>query len=137
MVSTGHIDVAKDGVATQSSTLQDKFEASNIIDNDPSTFSHTNDGDAWLRLGLNEETEVYYIEILNRYCGDVNDVNGCLCRMTNATLTLLDHNDVPVASKTLGNTCQESTLLYDFRCSHEVRCIFALASSVIRSTLTF
>ena len=120
VVSTDYVDVAQEGVASQSSTLKDKFNASNVNDNEVSTFSHTNDAGAWLQLDLNEETDVYYVEIMNRYCGDTNDESECLCRLSNAKLSLLDDTGLAIASKELGDTCGKLTLSYDFSCSPEV-----------------
>jgi hypothetical protein len=49
-ISAG-VNVAKDGYATQSSTWS-LFNANNAINNKSSTFSHTNDGSAWLMVDL-------------------------------------------------------------------------------------
>lgn len=58
-----------------------------------------------------KKAEAYYLKISNRHFRDISDVNGRLCRLTSAFLSLLDDEGMPVASKILGNT---------FRCSpHE------------------
>eukprot|EP00956_Cyclotella_meneghiniana_P035645 scaffold116778_cov90-Cyclotella_meneghiniana.AAC.1 len=108
------VNVALNGTANQSSTLQ-TWNASNAIDNDPSTFSHTGLGDknAWWELELNENHVLDHLTVVNRYCQDVNDAPACLCRLSNATILLLDENDVVVRTESLGDTCNQLELDLD------------------------
>ena len=104
------VNVAKDtSYATQSSTLK-QFFASNSVDGDVTTFSHTNDGNAWLDIDFGMNVALESINIVNRHCGSIDDAPGCLCRLTNATLSLLDYNDNTITSVTLGNTCGQHSV---------------------------
>ncbi|KAL3804555.1 hypothetical protein ACHAWO_005450 [Cyclotella atomus] len=103
------VNVAKDGYSTQSSTWG-LFNAENAINNNASTFSHTNDGSVWLMVDLGAFFDVESVMIENRFCRGANDPSGCLCHLTNATMSLLDGNDATVSSVTLGNTCRQRLL---------------------------
>lgn len=43
--------------------------------------------------------------IKNRYCQNPSDPNGCLCRLSSATISLADENGNIFAYQELGNTC--------------------------------
>jgi hypothetical protein len=123
VISSG-VNVAKDGHATQSSTFK-PFNASYAVDNKPSTFSHTNDTSAWLMVDFRAFFDVESVNISNRFCNGASDPPGCLCRLTNSTMSLLDENNSTVTSVTLGNTCWQHILetLFDpspFFCANEV-----------------
>jgi hypothetical protein len=96
------------GIATQSSTLRDlsKFMASNAIDNDNSTFSHTDSTDSrpWWQVEMNQGIKIESVVIQNRYCGDASDPAHCLCRLSYANLTLRDDRGSVTMSRSLGNT---------------------------------
>lgn len=102
-ISAG-VNVAKNAGATQSTTFE-QFYASNAVDNDSATFSHTNDDSPWLEVDLGKDFAIDSIKITNRWCGNEDDVQGCLCRLTNATVSLLDENDSTVSSVLLDDTC--------------------------------
>ncbi|KAL3794097.1 hypothetical protein ACHAWO_010948 [Cyclotella atomus] len=124
VISSG-VNVAKDGHATQSSTFK-PFNASNAVDNKPSTFSHTNDTSAWLMVDFRAFFDVESVNISNRFCNGASDPPGCLCRLTNSTMSLLDENNLTVTSVTLGNTCGQHILetLFDpspFFCANEAQ----------------
>ncbi|KAL7478275.1 hypothetical protein ACHAW6_006120 [Cyclotella cf. meneghiniana] len=99
--------------ATQSSTFQTKnggsFDASLAIDGDLTTFSHTKSSTGnheWIQIDLGSSQAVRGITVMNRWCGDVSDSTGCLCRLSQANLTLLDDSGVGVVwHETLGDTC--------------------------------
>jgi hypothetical protein len=121
-ISAG-VNVAEDGYATQSSTWG-LFNAKNAIDNNASTFSHTNDESAWLMVDLGAFFDVESVMIENQSCRGANDPSGCLCRLTNATMSLLDGNDATVSSVTLGNICRQVCLkvfLFLLLCSAPIR----------------
>jgi hypothetical protein len=103
-------NVALQGTAIQSS---DRFNgevlgASRAIDGNITTFSHTNDANASWEVDLGGLYPINNILIVNRYCGIIpSDPLGCLCRLSNGTLTLLDKTESIVAVKNIGNTCDQ------------------------------
>jgi hypothetical protein len=102
-------DVAFSKAASQSSTLwnNSKFAARNAVDGSTSSFSHTDSADAasYWEVDLGGAFEIATIDVLNRYCGNVNDASGCLCRLSNATVDLLDGGGVSHGVYRFGNTC--------------------------------
>ncbi|KAL3779778.1 hypothetical protein HJC23_005995 [Cyclotella cryptica] len=102
--------------ATQSSTLTSKngasHDASLAIDGDLTTFTHTQsstENPEWLQIDLGSSYTVTNITISNRWCGSVSDPTGCMCRMSQASLTLLDETGVGVVwEENLGDTCGKS-----------------------------
>ena len=118
VLATG-TNFALQGKVDQSSVFkgnQDKFGPENAIDNDVSTFSHTElIFGSWWEIDLQQLVSVQSIHILNRYCGsDTSDPHDCLCRMSNAEIYLYnDYNDT-VATRVLGDTCGEQIVLEEF-----------------------
>lgn len=116
-------NVAVGKTATQSSTFQN-FEASRAVDGSAKSFSHTKDGfsvpswegdtSPWWEVDLGGLFHIDTVQILNRFCADPSDPDGCLCRLTNATLSLRDQNDLVVESKSFGDTCGLLTLKESF-----------------------
>ncbi|KAL3781625.1 hypothetical protein HJC23_002002 [Cyclotella cryptica] len=127
VISSG-VNVALGKSAKQSSTLISNSTASiqdvivryanDAIDGDTTTFSHTNDADPWWIVDLEEMFLIESISILNRWCVDSSDPTGCLCRLSNATLLLLDEHGTIAALEDLGNTCGQSALNFDLS-SHQ------------------
>jgi hypothetical protein len=115
--STG-TNIAVGKTATQSSTFLTKsgeyFDAFYAIDGDTNTFSHTKDSNSWIEVDLGNSFPVNTITILNRWCGNSNDPKGCLCKLTGATLSLIDDSETEITSTTIGDTCGQSTLEYVF-----------------------
>ena len=110
-------EVAVGKSAVQSSTLKNnnlKFGPANAVDGNNSTFSHTDDGAASWEVDLGQDYRIRNISIRNRYCQDVNDATGCLCRLTGATVDLLDSTSSVVHSASLGNTCGQLNPSLDF-----------------------
>jgi hypothetical protein len=109
--STFSSNVALHGSASQSSDYSSNFAASNAIDNLNSTFSHTAtaDSNAWWEVQLGSSVDVKGVVILNRFCQEVSDLQNCLCRLSNARITLYENN-VSMATRQLGNTCGELIL---------------------------
>ena len=101
------VNVALQGSATQSSLYNDdvKFEASKAIDGINSTFSHTKNTNAWLEVALTSPHDIESVIILNRWCANSSDVNGCLCRLSDSILTLYNKNGVTLSARKIGNTC--------------------------------
>ncbi|KAL7475223.1 hypothetical protein ACHAW6_001149 [Cyclotella cf. meneghiniana] len=101
------VNVALRGSAEQSSVLKNssQFVASKAIDGNSTTFSHTDDSKAYWEVNLNGRYNIESVVISNRWCISPSDVNGCLCRLSNATLQLLDETQSVIAARSLGNTC--------------------------------
>ena len=104
---SGGVNVALEGSAAQSSTFKnnDRFAAYNAIDGDTTTFSHTNDSNAWWEVELQADV-IESVTIFNRWCGDESDIHGCLCRLSFARVVVIQDGEV-VATKTLGDTCNQ------------------------------
>ena len=100
----------------QSSTLN-YFVASRAVDGKLNTFSHTNvatsGSPVWWEVNLENEFPIESVTILNRWCGSPVDPNHCLCRLSNATLSLIDSNGVIVGTQNTGDTCVEQEVLLD------------------------
>jgi hypothetical protein len=118
MDTTGK-NIAQDKPAAQSSTL-DLSDASRAVDGRPLTYSHTHvasqaEKSVWWEVNLQGEHRVNSVIIKNRWCKSVDDPKGCLCRLSNATVLLLDDAGAAVATQTLGDTCKQLELeLSDF-----------------------
>jgi hypothetical protein len=97
--------------ATQSSTFKNstKFAATNVIDWEHETFSHTGEGDlsAYLEVDWNRPFIIENVLMMNRWCQATSDPSGCLCRLSSATLALLDENDSVIATRVIGDTCNQ------------------------------
>ena len=115
-VISGGSNVAPGTTATQGSTFKNKakFAASNAIDGDMATFSHTKkDGCNWLEIDLGSSLEIDGVVLHNRACKN-DDATGCLCRLSYATVSLLSDDYEWVDGAWLGDTCGEATVTYDF-----------------------
>jgi hypothetical protein len=53
------------------------------------------------------------VKIKNRYCGNSSDLAGCLCRLTDATVSLVDSEGTVVATQSVGDTCRKQDLLLE------------------------
>jgi hypothetical protein len=115
-VNSSGNNIAVGGVAIQSSTFK-SFGASLAIDDDINTFSHTNDNSAWWQVDLGTEQEIDSVQILNRWCGDPSDPNGCLCRLSDAKLILLDSQGSTIVTQSVGNTCGKLSPVFSFSSS--------------------
>jgi hypothetical protein len=116
------INVAKGKNAKQSSTFK-SYEAALAIDGDVNTFSHTKDDKAWLEIDLGKMYTINHVTIVNRWCVDPNDFRNCLCRLSEARVSLLDGNGSAVATQSVGNTCHlKEIVVADFNtnCSSSV-----------------
>jgi hypothetical protein len=116
------INIAKGKNAKQSSTFK-SHGAALAIDGDVNTFSHTKDDKAWLEIDLGKMYTINYVTIVNRWCVDPNDFRNCLCRLSEARVSLLDGNGSAVATQSIGNTCHlKEVVVADFNtnCSSSV-----------------
>jgi hypothetical protein len=130
-----NMNIALSGSAIQSSTLHNatKFAASNAIDGNSLSFSHTDDNaHAYWEVDLGAMFDLESVIIMNRWCGDKSDPNRCLCRLTSASVMLLDDNDSTIADKTLGNTCGELIISESFAssCNPTASPVIALTSKI-------
>ena len=84
-------NVATGKQSSQSSTLNN-FGASLAVDGESNTFSHTNVATSgtpvWWKIDLGYKFEIESVTVLNRWCVSSADPNGCLCRLSFATLSL-------------------------------------------------
>jgi hypothetical protein len=103
--------------ASQGSTFNNnsKYSASNAVDGmDSGLFSHTADTNVWWEVDLNGTFEIDQVLIKNRYCVRPDDPNGCLCRLSNASLMLLSDKGECVDGVLLGNTCKGLDVVHNF-----------------------
>lgn len=118
-VMSGGSNVAQGKSATQGSTWNNDvyFSASNAVDGDISTLAHTamnGDGSDWLEIDLEGSYAIDSFLISNRYCNDISDSSGCLCRLSRATVSLLTDEGEWVDTTLLGDTCGVLTVPHMF-----------------------
>jgi hypothetical protein len=120
VIDTDDNNVAASKPSSQSSTLK-LFNAGRAVDGDITTFSHTDvsvqaaASSVWWKVALGDEFRIKSVTIKNRYCSNPSDSAGCLCRLTDATVSLLNHLGTPVATQSVGDTCgKQDLLLEDF-----------------------
>ena len=115
VLSSG-INVALGKSSSQSSTFNN-FGPSLAVDGKNNTFSHTNiatsGNPVWWNVDLGNEFAIESVTVLNRWCGSSADPNGCLCRLSSATLFLIDSNGDIVATQSVGTTCGQREVLFD------------------------
>jgi len=120
-MNASNANIAQGGTATQSSTFmddQDKFGANNAVDGDSTTFTHTkSESNPWWQVDLGDNYDISSIEILNRWCKDLNDSANCLCRLSGATISLVDDSGTEFTSISTGNTCGQVNLEFVFESS--------------------
>jgi hypothetical protein len=116
---SANTDVASGKTATQSTTFKNnsKFLPGNAVDGLTSTFSHTDSADisATWEVDLGQDFTITSVSVLNRWCVDINDGPGCLCRLSGATVDLLNASNGVVASSSFGNTCGDTNPILDFK----------------------
>lgn len=116
MVLSDSVNVAVGKTASHSLTLGAK-DASNAIDGDFGTFSHTADNgpDAdWLEIDLEGLYSIDTFIIHNRWCQDSTDQAGCLCRLSGAMLILTDEEGTAIASAQLPDSCKHKTITISY-----------------------
>jgi hypothetical protein len=111
-------EVAGGKVATQSSTLRSlpRFVASNAVDGNGLSFSHTDDANPFWEVDLGQDFSISSVEIKNRWCKSPSDPSRCLCRLRAATISLIDVQGNTVKSIGTGDTCDKLHLKYEFGC---------------------
>jgi hypothetical protein len=119
-VISSEVNVAQGKTATQSSThVSDSgvsFDASNALDGNSNSYSHTCDKNPYWEVDLGGMHEIESIKIVNHWCGDENDLNQCLCRLSRAAISIEDENGNWVASQFLGDTCGKLEVDIVFSC---------------------
>lgn len=122
------VNVAEGKTAMQSSTLGTSV-ASNAVDGKNGTFSHTTNISeySWWKVDLGESFPIDSLRVLNRWCSDPSDPNGCLCRLSHVVVSLFDEQGQWVATASMGDTCNkfEWTLNFDNGGDSNVCTIFA------------
>lgn len=126
-VNAGGTNVALHGIeANQSSTWNDniqRFGPLNSVDDSIETFSCTQPlPESWWEVTLDGSHFIDSVEILNRYCTpDPADPNGCLCRLSNAQVHIINELGTEVIRQ-LGDTCGVLKVVEDFSsaCSTQV-----------------
>ena len=89
VVSSDDVNIALDKPASQSSTFGAKFAAF-AVDGNVTTASSTNDTNTWWQVDLGNTFPVKLVIIENRLCEESHDPNECLCRLSEAKLSLLN-----------------------------------------------
>lgn len=109
-------NVALNGTARQSSTLRESIDhiASNAIDGNTQTFSHTDDANPYLEIDLSNGFELHSVIIHNRWCTNSTDPEGCLCQLSFAKLYLMGDGDIILENRTLGDTCNMTLIAESF-----------------------
>jgi hypothetical protein len=102
-VSSEGVNVALNKTASQSSTLGNRT-ASLAVDGSETTFSYTNDINDFWEIDLGGTFPTEFVNIKNRWCSNSSDSNGCLCKLSGATLSLMNEQSVVVLTKSIGNT---------------------------------
>jgi molybdopterin/thiamine biosynthesis adenylyltransferase len=106
------VNVALNKAATQSSTYSSRTVASNAVDNNDSSFSHTSvfDTDAWWMVDLQEDFTIDSLTIINRYCQSASDPSNCLGRLSDAAVFFVDQQGAVRYSTSLGNTTSKHVI---------------------------
>jgi hypothetical protein len=114
VISSG-TNVALGKPSSQSSTLN-AFGSQLAVDGKNNTFSHTNvaagGSPVWWKVDLGNKFAIESVLVLNRWCVSPADPNGCLCRLSQASLFLMDSNSEVVASQSVGSTCGEKEISF-------------------------
>jgi hypothetical protein len=131
------INVALYGTASQTSNRNNGeiLDASRAIDGNNVTYSHTNDPNAAWEVDLKWSYPIEHVLIFNRYCGNNPSLDplGCLCRLSNSTLSLVDEADAVVATTSIGNTCNQWTIFESFTPNYPCPVLVAANSSITKS----
>ena len=112
ILSSDDVNIALNKAASQSSTLGTN-SAHFAVDDDLTTFSHTDDANASWEVDLGSTFSLKSVMIKNRWCDDSSDPNGCLCRLSGAMLSLLNEEGQVVSAEAIGDTCGVHDLSFD------------------------
>lgn len=122
------INVALGGTASQSSDYGIDYVASNAIDGNSSSFSLTRGLGAYWEVDLAGLHAIESVVILNSYT-DPNarklvdssysgleslDIDDATCRLTNATVSVIDDSGIVISSQSVSDTCGQSSVSLSF-----------------------
>ena len=105
-------NVAQGKSASQSATLK-HFVASRAVDGKSWSFSHTRGKNPWIEIDLKGLYPISSVEIANRWCRNPSDQKKCLCRLSDAKVSLIDGKGDAIVTKSIGDTCDELNILVD------------------------
>ncbi|KAL3785889.1 hypothetical protein HJC23_008777 [Cyclotella cryptica] len=112
VLSSENGNIALNKTASQSSTFGTK-SAAFALDGDVTTSSQTYDTDAWWEVDLGNTFLVKSVIIENKWCEESHDPNGCLCKLSEATLSLLNDDGDVVSAEVIGNKCSVRDCSFD------------------------
>ena len=116
-------NVAAGKISSQSTTYKDKanFAAGSAVDGNNTTFSHTAGRDklSWWEVDLGGMFSIESVKILNRWCQNLSDPTGCLCRLSHAAVLLFDDQHKWVHGTIIGNMCGKLVYENNFTASAE------------------
>ena len=108
-ISVNDVNVALDKSATQSSGMSTFGLPSFAVDGDATTYSSTLPDDPYAswQVDLGGSYQLKSVNIKNFYCdgGGPSDPDGCLCRLSGATVSISNEVGEVVATHILGDTC--------------------------------
>jgi hypothetical protein len=98
-----------------SSSTRGTYSPELAVDGDTSTYflTETEDEEAWLQLQFDQAADLSRIVIKNKFCGDISDESGCLCRLSNAQLQVNDGDGKEIMMENLQDTCGKVILSTD------------------------
>jgi hypothetical protein len=110
---SSNVNKALNKSASQSSDFNQKTVASNAVDGETDSFSHTatSDANAWWEVDLGDDYPIESVNIVNRYCQSESDPGDCLGRISYATLSLINSQGIAVYSTSLGNTTSKQNVI--------------------------
>ena len=127
-VFSSETNVALGGAASQSSDYGIDYVASNAIDGNSSSFSLTKGSDAYWEVDLAGVYAIESVVIINSYT-DPNarklvdssysgleslDIDDITCRLTNATVSVVDELGFVISSQSVSNACSQSSVSLSF-----------------------
>lgn len=112
VLSSDDVNIALGKTASQSSTFGSKI-ASFAVDGNVTTASSTNDTNSWWEVDLGNTFPVKSVIIENHWCEESHDPNGCLCSLSEATLSLLDELGEVVSAEVVWNKCNVRDCSFD------------------------
>ena len=127
-VLSSETNVALGGAASQSSDYGIDYVASNAIDGNSSSFSLTKGSDAYWEVDLAGVYAIESVVIINSYT-DPNarklvdssysgleslDIDDITCRLTNATVSVVDELGFVISSQSVSSACSQSSVSLSF-----------------------
>eukprot|EP00956_Cyclotella_meneghiniana_P015491 scaffold23804_cov48-Cyclotella_meneghiniana.AAC.11 len=109
------MNIASQATVISSSSQQDDFSPLLTIDGNRQSYflSSSTDNNPWYELSFPKEVILSRIVLLNKWCDDISDPNGCLCDLSSSQLHLYDGNGVQGMLMNLDDTCGELEITTD------------------------